>query len=69
MSIFSIENNGDIIKEESLDKVFKPYFTTKEKNKHQGIGLYMSKMLIEESMGKKLKVCNTTFGVKFTIEG
>ena len=69
LTIFCIENNGDYIKEEYLDKIFEPYFTTKEKDKHQGIGLYMSKMLIEDSMGKKLKVCNTNVGVKFTIEG
>ena len=67
--IFCIENSGDFIKEENLNKIFEPYFTTKNKNHHQGIGLYMSKMLIEDSMGKKLNAYNTPFGVKFTIEG
>lgn len=67
--ILSIENNGEKISENLLNKIFEPYFTTKNKNHHQGIGLYMSKMLIEESMNKKLKVQNTTFGVKFIIEG
>lgn len=67
--IFTIENIGENIKEEFLDKIFKPYFTTKNKEKHQGIGLYMSKMLIEDSMNKKLKVVNTTAGVKFIIKG
>ena len=52
-----------------MDKIFEPYFTTKNKDKHQGIGLYMSKMLIEESMNKKLIVLNTSFGVKFIIKG
>lgn len=52
-----------------MKKIFEPYFTTKDKNKHQGIGLYISKMLIEESMNKKLCVENTILGVKFTIKG
>jgi two-component system, sensor histidine kinase LadS len=67
--IFTIGNTGENIKEEFLDKIFEPYFTTKDKEKHQGIGLYMSKMLIEDSMNKKLKVVNTTTGVKFIIKG
>lgn len=69
ISIFTVENIGKNIKEEFLDKIFEPYFTTKNKEKHQGIGLYMSKMLIEDSMNKKLKVVNTKTGVKFIIEG
>ena len=67
--IFTIENIGENIKEEFLGKIFEPYFTTKNKEKHQGIGLYMSKMLIEDSMNKKLKVVNTIAGVKFIIKG
>lgn len=67
--ILSIENNGEKINENFLDKIFEPYFTTKNKNHHQGIGLYMSKMLIEESMNKKLNVDNTSLGVKFIIKG
>lgn len=67
--IFAIENTGENIKKEFLDKIFESYFTTKNKEKHQGIGLYMSKMLIEDSMNKKLKVVNTTTGVKFIIKG
>jgi two-component system, sensor histidine kinase LadS len=67
--IFSIENNAEKIEEASLSKIFEPYFTSKNKEKHQGIGLYMSKMLIEDSMNKKLKVINKMSGVEFMIEG
>lgn len=69
LPLFTIENNGNFLDEEIMDKIFEPYFTTKNKEKHQGIGLYMSKMLIEESMNKKLIVLNTSFGVKFIIKG
>lgn len=67
--IFSVENSGNKIEGKIMKKIFEPYFTTKDKNKHQGIGLYISKMLIEESMNKKLCVENTILGVKFTIKG
>ena len=66
---FIIENNGLNIDKTILEKIFEPYFTTKNKKLHQGIGLYMSKMLIEESMQKKLDVTNTQHGVKFIITG
>lgn len=69
LPLFCIENNGNFLDEKIMDKIFEPYFTTKNKNKHQGIGLYMSKMLIEESMNKELLVLNTSFGVKFIIKG
>jgi len=68
-TLFSIENNGNCIDDNIIDKIFEPYFSTKSKEKHHGIGLYMSKMLIEESMGKILKVTNLNHGVRFTIEG
>jgi two-component system, sensor histidine kinase LadS len=67
--IFSIENSGENIDKEIIDKIFEPYFTTKNKNKHQGIGLYMSRMLIEDGMNKKLEVENTPNGVNFIIKG
>lgn len=67
--VLKIENNGVQIKKEHLNRVFEPYFTTKNSNTNYGIGLYMSKMLIEESMGKSLEVRNSSYGVEFKIKG
>jgi signal transduction histidine kinase len=48
-----------------MDKVFEPYFTTKEMG--TGLGLYMSKMIVEKNMGGELKVENRGSGAVFTI--
>ncbi|HFQ62361.1 MAG TPA: hypothetical protein ENK39_08730 [Epsilonproteobacteria bacterium] len=60
-----IEDNAGGINEEILERIYEPYFTTKEGN--SGIGLYMSKMIIERNMGGKLSVINTEKGAKFTL--
>ena len=64
-AIITIEDNANGIKEDFLDKVFVPYFTTKEKG--TGIGLYMSKIIIEQNMEGKIDVKNSSKGAIFTI--
>ena len=65
--IISVLDNAGGIEESLLSKIFEPYFTTKEEGKGTGIGLYMSKMIIEESMNGSLKVQNTQYGATFSI--
>ena len=51
---------------ENPNKVFEPYFTTKDNG--TGIGLYMSKMIIDQDMNGLLSVENVESGAKFTIK-
>ena len=65
-SIKVIDNAGGIPKK-ILERVFEPYFSTKEQGKGTGLGLYMSKRIIEESMKGKISVENGKNGAIFSI--
>ncbi|CAA6806178.1 MAG: Putative two-component sensor histidine kinase [uncultured Sulfurovum sp.] len=66
-SSITIEDNAGGIDPKIIDKVFEPYFSTKFENQGTGIGLYMSKMIIEESIEGQLTIENHNEGVLATI--
>jgi len=63
----SIQNNGPQIAKKHLDKLFDPFFTTRETGKGVGMGLTISYNLIKEHNGE-IKVRNLKEGVEFIIE-
>ncbi len=62
-----VEDNAGGIPEEIKDKIFEPYFSTKG-NVGVGLGLYISKLLIEKHMNGKIYLENTDKGARFVIE-
>ena len=66
--IIDISDNGCGIPAEIAPRIFAHYFTTKEKSGGTGIGLYMSRMIVEESLEGHLHLIQGNEGANFRIE-
>ena len=72
--IIKIKDNAGGISLDIIEKIFEPYFTTKEDYEGTGIGLYMCKQIIN-GMNGEIKVKNSEYeyenqkykGAEFTI--
>ena len=62
-----VKDNGGGIDDDIMERIFEPYFTTKFKSDGTGVGLYMSKMIIEDSIGGELILKNDKDGVLATL--
>jgi len=67
-AILEVSDNGGGIDQGIIDKVFDPYFSTKLKKDGTGLGLYMSKIIVEEHCNGSLNCQNTQSGIVFKIE-
>jgi len=65
-AVLRISDNAGGIEEELISKIFEPFFT-KEKVNGTGIGLFMSKLIIENNMGGTLMAINNSEGAEFII--
>ncbi len=65
--IVNFSDNAKGIDEKIIDKIFDPYFTTKHSSVGTGLGLYMSKMIIKNSINGDIFVHSLKDGVTFSI--
>ena len=61
-------NKAKNINKDIINKIFDAYFTTKEQTDGTGIGLYMSKNIIERNMHGYINVVNVEDGALFTVK-
>ena len=63
-----IEDNGIGIDSEIADRIFEPYYTTKDQGEGVGMGLYIAKLVLENHMNGSIRYLPGEAGTKFIIE-
>jgi len=62
-----LNDNASGIKEENIEKIFNPYFSTKGKN-GTGLGLYMSQMIVQKQFNGHIEVQSSSLGTTFIVK-
>jgi PAS domain S-box-containing protein len=63
----TIDDNGIGISNENINKVFEPYFSTKDELNGKGLGLYVSKIIVENTLNGTIQIANCNEGVRINI--
>jgi signal transduction histidine kinase len=66
-TVVTITDNAGGIPEEIIDRIFEPYFTTRQLENGTGLGLYMAKTIVEKNMDGQLTASNVEGGACFRI--
>jgi signal transduction histidine kinase len=66
--LITISDHAGGIPAEVMERIFDPYFTTKEEGKGVGLGLYMSKLIVEDHMNGQIRAENSEKGACFIVE-
>ena len=67
-TVVEIKDNGGGIKENIIERIFDPYFSTKNEKNGTGLGLYMSKTIVQEHHKGELYAENIEEGIRFVIK-
>jgi len=67
-AVISVEDNAGGIPDESLERIFEPYFSTKHSSQGTGLGLFMSRMIIQKSFQGSIEAINSLKGALFVIK-
>lgn len=66
--VLTVKDSGGGVPEAVLPRIFDPYYTTKEQGKGTGIGLYMSKTIIEQHFQGSISAANEQSGAVITVK-
>ena len=64
----SITDNGGGIPQEFIERIFDPYVTSKFHSQGVGLGLFMTRQIIEKQLHGTIRARNTETGAEFTLE-
>ncbi|ADV45678.1 PAS domain-containing sensor histidine kinase [Nitratifractor salsuginis] len=67
-AVIVVEDNAGGIPPEALERIFEPYFTTKHSSQGTGLGLFMSRMIVQKSFRGSMEAFNSLKGALFVIK-
>ena len=67
-AVIVVEDNAGGIPPDSIERIFEPYFSTKHSSHGTGLGLFMSRMIIQKSFQGSIEAINSLRGALFIIK-